>query len=557
MLLSISNLTKSIGAKDLYKDLTLNIDDNDKVGFIGRNGTGKTTLFRIVMGEDKDFKGSISIPNGKVVVQTEQEHSLNGDISPLEYVLSAVPKYKELKKILKDYEESGSSDVEAIGIYTDAVMQFSEFGYYTIEDEILLELDSFGLTLDQVISPIKNLSGGEKRFVELAKVIFSNADLALIDEPTNHMDYIGKAKFIEWLAGYKKGVIVISHDRDVLQVVNKVIELSNHKIKVFKGSYEDYLSQNANNTLTSIRKYQEGLKLIEQYKAQMLTFQAKISYGGSAIAQRDKFKRLWEDAKANTVKPSFWIDEESLGNMDEEITDTYDTYKSRALGMNLKSDFKSNSKVRKIGNLELLKVENLTFGYTKDKILLKDLNLTIAYGDRLHIKGRNGVGKSTFLKLLIEKYLGNDKYKLKSGSIEWAPKAVLGVYEQEVGTKYFEYTLEAYIYEIYAINRAEMNDQKMRRILSQYLFDPVIDKTLQIKHASGGQKARLQIIKMLVNNPNIIILDEPTNHLDLPSIEETEKALIDYEGAIIYVSHDKAFVSKIGGDVMSFGVEKE
>ncbi|QQR93507.1 ABC-F family ATP-binding cassette domain-containing protein [bacterium] len=551
-MLSLSSISKTISSKLLFENLTFQLGEVEKVALIGRNGIGKTTLFRLITEEDKDYSGEISKSRDYKIIKTEQEFFLDHEITPLDYILNFVPKYRELHKVMKDYELDPSHDMDEITKFSDAIEEFHSLNFSQIDNEIIQTLESFGINMEQSLNPMMKMSGGEKRFVELCKVIYSQADIVLIDEPTNHMDYVGKEKFIAWLKSFKKLVIVITHDRDILQVVDKIIELTPNGSKVFSGNYDKYIKQNSISNVSDINSYKTELDKIERLKELYLNFRkikqmvASPAARTSAAKKEERYYQEYLKAKAELVKPEFWIDQESLLGQSKKVLEDYDKFKSKSI--NFKSFLVED---KSLNTATLIKIQDLTLGFG-ERILTKNLNFQISMGDKVEIRGRNGAGKSTFLKYIINSYSQNKIIGFISGKIELHPKLKVGVYEQEIDNSELELTLAQIIRKLYDSENLAFNDQELSRVLANYLFDPILDKGLKLKSCSGGQKARIQLIKMLISNPNILILDEPTNHLDLSSIEEFESMLKDYQGAVLYVSHDNYFRKNMGGKVVEF-----
>lgn len=224
MIAGISITEKSFGPKTLMTNIKFSIDDGEKVGVIGRNGVGKSTLFGIVAGTDKDFTGDIIFKRGVTVVATEQEHHSVGEQTVLQYVLQGLPEYKELSHVIETYPETMGDDMKKIDEYTQALQRFDDKGFYQIEEQIERELDNFQLP-GVAHRPFASLSGGQKRLVEVVKVMHSDAHLALVDEPTNHMDYVAKKQFVDWMKSAREAMLVITHDRDVLVEVDRIVEL--------------------------------------------------------------------------------------------------------------------------------------------------------------------------------------------------------------------------------------------------------------------------------------------------------------------------------------------
>jgi ATP-binding cassette subfamily F protein 3 len=540
MIADISITEKSFGPKTLMKNIKFSIDDSEKVGVIGRNGVGKSTLFGILAGTDKDYTGEVIYKRGTTVVATEQEYHGVGEQTVLQYVLAGLPEYAALSHIIESYPLTMGDDMDKINEYTDALGRFDDKGFYQIEEQIERELDNFQL-VGIAHRSFASLSGGQKRLVEVVKVMHSDAHLALVDEPTNHMDYIAKQQFIDWMKDAREAMLVITHDRDVLAHVDRIVELKDGGSQSFKGNYDAYLKQNAHSTGTAMNEFELIEKRIANLKVKVVDYR-RLKEKSRNPQTIQKFKRLEEVSRKELMdlqskeKPTFWIDKESVENLNYKVAGQYDKFKAKNIRMDLKNDESRSKHV-------LVAARGLSLGY--DAPLFSGIDIDLREGEALEIRGRNGAGKSTLIKSL----LGNKEAKIFEGELTLDSHVRIGVYEQEVSPTYFDMTLELAIERVYLDRNLSISETKIRQLMSDYLFNDG-DRQVPVSKLSGGQKARLQVIQMLANDPQLLILDEPTNHLDLPSIEELETALKRYSGAILYVSHDDYFRRAIAGEVI-------
>jgi ATPase subunit of ABC transporter with duplicated ATPase domains len=548
MIADITITEKSFGPKALMHGIKFSIDDGEKVGVIGRNGVGKSTLFGILAGTDKDFTGEVIYKRGTVVVATAQEHHDLGDTTVLQYVLAGLPEYAKLSHIMETYPETMGDDMKKIDEYTDALQRFDDKGFYQIEEQIERELDNFQLP-GIAHRSFTSLSGGQKRLVEVVKIMHSDAHLALVDEPTNHMDYIAKQQFIDWMQSAREAMLVITHDRDVLKEVDRIIELKDGDNVSYKGNYDAYLKQNAVSTGSQMNEFEMVEKRIVNLKAKVIDYQ-RLKEKSRNPGTIQKFKRLEENSRKELaelqakVKPTFWIDKASAENLNYKVAAQYDKFKAKNIRMNLKNDESRSKHV-------IVSAKGLSLGYG-DTPLFDGINIDLREGEAMEIRGRNGAGKTTLIKAL----LGHDSKDIVTfaGDITLDKHVRIGVYEQEVSPTYFALTLADAIEKMYLDRDLSISTSKIRSLMSDYLFTEG-DGRIPLSKLSGGQKARFQVIAMLANDPQLLILDEPTNHLDLPSIEELETALKNYAGAVLYVSHDGYFREALGGDVLQVGAK--
>ena len=536
-----------MGSKLLLKGFDLRLERDEKVGFLGRNGTGKTTFMNLVTGTDTDFDGEIIIPKNTIFMASSQEHTdlHTDDRTCLEHVTSKLPKYSNLWHVITNYPEHMGENIGKMTTYSNALQEFSDFGYYNVENSLAKYFDAYQLDVSLFDNKFSSLSGGQKRLVELIAIQIAEPHVAFLDEPTNHMDYIGKAAFVQWLKNTKSSVLVISHDRDVLGVVDRIIELKDKKAHNYNGNYNAYLAQNASKTSNAINEYEITEKRIKNIKEQIDYAKARApGYKGKAgknpwVVMREKLERELDTIAKTHLKPSFWIDSESTKQLSTKATTNYHKYKAKNISI-------SSAKTEH-GSSSLLRVDDLSLGYDNQP-LFKSCSFSIAADDRLHIIGRNGAGKTTLVKAILTA-VNNKKPDtlIGPGVIEHSSALRLSTYEQEIGAELLNLTLYDALERVLSDRDMLANEQAILRVMDNYLFNPQEDRNTIVNNLSGGQKARLQLIRMLAGKPNLLILDEPTNHLDLPSIEELENHLKSYTGAILYITHDSYFARAIGG----------
>ena len=552
MIADIHITEKSFGDKTLMKDVKFSVDDGEKVGVVGRNGVGKSTLFGILAGMDNDYTGEVVFRRGITVATTAQEHHGLGEQTVMAYILSGLPEYPELKKIIYEYPLTMGDNMRKIEEYTQALERFDQKGFYQVEEKIERELSNFQLEGfgDRKIS---SLSGGQKRLVEIVKIMHSEAHLALIDEPTNHMDYVAKQQFIDWMNSQPhQAMLIITHDRDVLGQVDRIVEIKDGQAVSYRGNYDAYLKQNAQATTAGMNNFEQIEKRIVNLKQKVLDYQ-RLKEKSRNPGTIQKFKRLENEARAELEelsemeKPTFWIDKESASQLDYKSAERYGKFKSRNIRLSMKDASSRSQHV-------LVRAENVAVGIG-ERILFEDVNIDLREGEAIEIRGRNGAGKTTLIRMILASGKSFDGGPvLYSGDIFLDPQVRIGVYEQEIDERYLSDPLEKAIEKLYMSRDLSISDTKIRQLLADYLFMDA-DRMTPLARLSGGQKARFQIIVMLANDPQLLILDEPTNHLDLPSIEELETALAKYSGAILYVSHDNYFREKLGGKVVQIGAE--
>lgn len=554
MILDLNIREKSFGNKSLMNDVVFSVDDCEKVGLIGRNGLGKSTLLHMITGRDTDFQGEVNIRPGKILVETAQEHNNMGKITLIDYILSGLPEFAELSRTLTNFTTIANPTTHELNIYNEALDRFTALGYWDVKNDVTQELANFGLA-KFADSQFTKLSGGQKRLAEVVKVMHSSAHLALIDEPTNHMDFRAKKQFVDFVKTSPMAMLIVTHDRDVLAVVNKIVELKDGHSQIYRGNYDDYLRQNAAVASTDAHGYEIAQRELTNAKKRVLEMQRMKERARDPGTIR-QFKRRENEARADvarleqTAKPSIWIDRSSVEKLGLADGENYQKYRAKNIRLNglTRNDSRSSS--------VLVSVRDLALGYG-ERILFEHVNFDLREREKIELRGLNGAGKTTIIREILWAIVESKKAKsltattaprdlptVFDGLIEVSDKIRVGAYNQEIDEKYLDLTLSNAIEKLFLNDHLPITDMKIRQLLSDYLFVEG-DDARPIRELSGGQKARFQMIAMLRNNPNLLILDEPTNHLDLPSIEELETALAKFDGAVIFVSHDSYFRQRL------------
>ena len=398
MIADIHITEKSFGNKTLMRDVKFSVDDGEKVGVVGRNGVGKSTLFGVLAGTDTDYTGEVIFRRGITVASTAQEHHGLGDQTVLSYILAGLPEYASLKKIIDEYPETMGDNMRKIEEYTQALERFDQKGFYQIEEKIARELDNFQLS-GCGERPLGSLSGGQKRLVEIVKIMHSEAHLALIDEPTNHMDYVAKQQFIDWMSSQpRQAMLIITHDRDVLGRVDRIMELKDGRAVSYRGNYDAYLKQNARATAAGMNNFEHIEKRITNLKQKALDYQ-RLKEKSRNPGTIQKFKRLENEARAELVelsemdKPTFWIDKESAGQLDYKSAERYGKFKARNIRLSMKDAASRSQHV-------LVRVEDAAVG-VGERMLFEGVNIDLREGEAVELRGRNGAGKTTLIRMLL------------------------------------------------------------------------------------------------------------------------------------------------------------
>lgn len=508
MLFRLSDVKKSYSAYEVLRGVSFQVNPGEKIGLVGRNGAGKTTVFRIVTGEESPDSGDVIKVNNLKLGLLQQHVDFSENETVHTAALSAFQRIHDIEAEMRRLEklmESDASD-EILEKYAELQIEFEAadgFSYAARAEAILLGL---GFTKPMWTLETKSLSGGQKNRLGMARLLLSSPDVLLLDEPTNHLD----VEAVEWLEtflqNYDKSYVIISHDRYFLdRTTNRIIEIENGRAVAYKGNYSQFLVEREERREQQRREYENQQAFIaktEEFVRRNLEGQKTKQ----AKSRRNMLERMARVEAVTTDKPQ--------GN------------------------FKLKS-VERAGQ-NVLTTEDLAIGYGA-KVLAKNINFTLTRGEALGVIGGNGTGKTTFLKTVL-----GDIREI-SGKIIWGPKTDIGYYSQNLED------LDARNEVIQELRRVAPTAEngELRSFLARFLFTGE-DVFKSVGDLSGGEKGRLALSKLIYSNKNVLVLDEPTNHLDIPSREALENALEEYQGTIITVSHDRFFLDKVSTQIMSF-----
>ena len=513
IVLSATDIKKEYGTDIILNYVSFHINDGDKVGLIGANGAGKTTLMKILAGEMPYEGGNFFVSSELTVGYLRQNDDFKSDKTVIKEVYSIfapLEKAEEDMHTLSDEiaeRAANGEDVTKLLMRYDSMhMKFEQDGGYSYKSEINGILTSMAFTEDFYDKKISTLSGGERTRLALACMLLKKPDILLLDEPTNHLD-IGTLKWLEqYLKAYKGTVLIISHDRYFLdQLVNKIFEVENHKLYMYDGNYSTFAQKKAERRAAEMKKYEKQQ---------------------TEIARQEEIIRRFKQHNTEHLTKRAKSREKMLEHM--EIVERPENLPDK-----VKISFKQNFNS---GN-DVLIGENLSMGFgfgEKRRELFRGVSFDIKRGERICIVGPNGIGKTTLLKIMMQQIVPD------SGRVKIGHNVTFGYYDQGQRLLNDANTVLGELKESYRL----YSDTEMRNILGRFLFRGE-DVFLEIRALSGGEKARLSLLKMMLSGANTLVLDEPTNHLDIDSKEIFEDALLDFPGTVIVVSHDRYFLNKI------------
>ena len=503
----VEKLTKSVGDKTVFKEISFIIHDLDRIGIIGVNGTGKTTLLDVVS-ERIGFDGDVSPftkANGYKIAYLTQEPEFDDGKTVLDTVLSSdlreMALIREYETLVADYFEDNQSRLEKVMAEMDSLDAWS------IESEVKTVLSKLGLS--DLSQKVEDLSGGLRRRVQLAQVLLNDADLLLLDEPTNHLDI----DTIDWLTNFlkssKKMVLFITHDRYFLDsVATRIFELDQANLIEYQGNYQDYVRLKAEQDERDAAALHKKKQLYKQELAWMRT--------------QPQARATKQQARINRFK-------ELKGEVHQTLNN---------------DDFEINFETSRIGK-KVVNFEHVDFAYEDGKPILSDFNLIMQNRDRIGIVGDNGVGKSTLLNLI------NGDLVPTAGVLDIGETVRIGYFSQQIKDMDENKRVINYLQEVADEVKTTVGTTSITELLEQFLFSRSTHGT-QIAKLSGGEKKRLYLLKILIEKPNVLLLDEPTNDLDIATLTVLENFLNGFGGPVVTVSHDRYFLDKVANKILAF-----
>ncbi|MBA2743591.1 MAG: ABC-F family ATP-binding cassette domain-containing protein [Chthoniobacterales bacterium] len=498
-MLTISQVTKAFAGRTLFEDASLQVNRGDRVGLVGPNGAGKSTLFSLILGEASPDEGKISMERAATIGFLPQENAPAGDETVLQLACAVSPELVKVQRILKSTQEDSPE-------HHDALHTFDELGGWQLEPKAKRILTGLAFRESDFDRAAKTLSGGWVMRAHLARLLVMEPDLLLLDEPTNHLDLESLVWFQEYLKSYDGAILMISHDREFLnQLVGSIIEIAHRRLVRYRGNWDNYVEQKAAREEQHAAAYKNQQKEIQSLQAFADRFRAKASKASQA---QSKLKQI-----------------DRMEKIDAPVS------REKTVHFHFPQPPRSGHRV--------IKLENVDHAYG-DLVVYRGLNFEAERGQRMVLVGPNGAGKSTLLKLL------GGSLEVQSGTRELGHNAKVGYFAQ--------HRVEMLQPMMTVLDTARdmpnpVSEQVARTVLGSFLFrgDDVFKTTAVL---SGGEKTRLALVKLLLDPPNLLLMDEPTTHLDVGSIDALIGALEQYEGTLIFISHDVYFIRAVAKTVL-------
>ncbi len=512
MILACHNLQKAFGEQLIVKNGSFHIEEHEKAALIGPNGAGKSTILKMIMGEVSPDGGEVILAKGKTIGYLSQHQELMSGNTIFEEVKTAKTEIIRMEEQIRSIELElkhldGEELEKRLHTYHNLTALFERENGYAYQSEIVGVLKGLGFTEEDFKKQVDTLSGGQKTRVSLGKLLLTKPDVLLLDEPTNHLDMNSIAWLETYLMNYSGAVLIVSHDRYFLnRVVTKVVEVEYGELLMFQGNYSDFAEKKK---LIREAKLKEYWKQQQEIKHQEAVIKKLRSFNREKSIRRAESREKMLDKMVRIEKPM------------EETAELHFTLEPSCVSGN-----------------DVLKVEHLSKSFGSLQ-LFDDVSFEIKRGEHVAIIGDNGTGKTTLLKIL------NEVESANSGSYTLGTNVHIGYYDQEHHVLHMEKTIFDEISDDYP----HLTNTEIRNMLAAFLFTGD-DVYKQIKDLSGGERGRVSLAKLMLSEANFLILDEPTNHLDIASKEILEKALNDYTGTILYVSHDRYFINQTASRIL-------
>ncbi len=512
MILACQNIEKSFDGVTILQDASFHIEEREKAALVGINGAGKSTLFRIIVGELAPDNGQVILAKGKTLGYLAQHQEMENQLTIYDCLLQVKQHILDMEIRMREMEEemkhtTGEALTKLMDSYSRLTHEFELENGYAYKSELTGVLKGLGFQEVDFKKQVSTLSGGQKTRVALGRLLLSKPDIILLDEPTNHLDMDSIAWLETYLLNYPGAVFIVSHDRYFLdKVATKIVEIDNRKVTSFTGNYSAYSEKKA-----ILRK--------AAYQA-YLNQQQEIKHQEEVIAKLKSFNREKSIRRAESR---------------EKLLDKMEVLEKP---MEIDNSMKITLKPRITSGNDVLTVEGLGKSFPP-LTLFEDLNFSIKRGERVAIIGNNGTGKTTILKIL------NQIVPPDTGCFHLGSKVHIGYYDQEHHVLHGEKT----IFEEISDDFPKLTNTEIRNLLAAFLFTGD-DVFKPIQALSGGEKGRVSLAKLMLSEANFLILDEPTNHLDITSKEILEEALSNYEGTVLYVSHDRYFINKTASRIL-------
>lgn len=508
-MLSLSNVSKAFGGRTLYEDVSLQINYGDRVALVGANGAGKSTLFSVILKENEPDSGNVAMDRNTTLGYLPQETAATGDETVIELATAITPEHARLRRLMTQAEAEGKTDTEA---YHDAQGKYSELGGFQLDPKAKRILNGLAFREADFSRMARTMSGGWIMRAHLARLLVMEPDLLMLDEPTNHLDLESLGWFQAYLQAYPGAILMISHDRAFLNsLIDTILEIRNKKVNRYRGNYDSYVEQRAAREVQHLAAYKNQQKEIDDLQRFADRFRAKASKAAQA---QSKLKQIDRMEKIEAPEGS-----------------------EKKIHIKFPQPTRSGQRV--------ISLDKIHFAYDTLKIY-EGIDFEAEREQRTVLVGPNGAGKSTLLKLLA------GGLKPHEGERKLGHNVLAGYYSQN-RVEMLNPT-NTVLQEVMSIDK-QVPEQAARTVLGSFLFqgDDVFKKTSVL---SGGEKSRLALVKLLLDPPNLLLMDEPTTHLDMSSIDALIEALKQYQGTIIFISHDVYFIRSLAKTVLHISAGK-